>query len=108
MANMESIKKAIGKRFREVRKALGLRQKELAKHLGCGRSNISIIENGQNLPGGSILINIKNQFNVSRGQFFQKAPREASGRRRQKSFKTDLEILLKIGYIISYVNVSSD
>lgn len=66
MKNKEkTIKNTIGKRFRDIRDQIGLTQTELAKQLGCGRSNISQIESGKNLPGGSILITLKSKYNVS-------------------------------------------
>ncbi len=66
MKNKEkTIKTTIGKRFRDIRDQIGLKQDELAKRLGCGRSNISLIESGKNLPGGSILITLKSKYNVS-------------------------------------------
>lgn len=61
----KTIKNTIGKRFRDIRVQIGLTQTELAKQLGCGRSNISLIESGKNLPGGSILIALKSKYNVS-------------------------------------------
>lgn len=61
----KTIKNIIGKRFRDTRDQIGLTQTGLAKQLGCGRSNISLIENGENLPGGNILITLKSKYNVS-------------------------------------------
>lgn len=61
----KTIKNTIGKRFRDIRDQIGLKQDQLAKKLGCGRSNISQIESGKNLPGGSILIALKSKYNVS-------------------------------------------
>lgn len=63
--NDKTIKNTIGKRFRDTREQIGLTQTELAKQLGCGRSNISQIESGKNLPGGNILITLKSKYNVS-------------------------------------------
>ncbi len=59
------IKSDIGKRFGDIRIKIGLTQTELAGQMGCGRSNISLIENGKNLPGGSILITLKSKYKVS-------------------------------------------
>ena len=66
MKNKEkAIKTTIGKRFRDIRNQIGLKQNEFAKQLGCGRSNISQIESGNNLPSGIILITLKSKYNVS-------------------------------------------
>jgi transcriptional regulator with XRE-family HTH domain len=60
-----TIKNTIGKRIRQIRDQIGLNQNDLAEHMGCGRSNISLIENGKNFPSGNILIALKSKYNVS-------------------------------------------
>jgi len=65
MNNIEESKKDVGRRFREIRLHFGLNQGEFAHQLGCGRSNISLIETGINLPGGGLLMNLRSKFNIS-------------------------------------------
>ena len=65
MKSTDKDKIAVGQRFRQIRLHLGLHQGLLADKLGCGRSNISLIEAGINLPGGKLLIQLREKFNVS-------------------------------------------
>ena len=62
---MKDSENLIGNRVREVRKKLGLSQLQFVEHLGCGRSNISLLENGLALPSAGILAALKSKFNVS-------------------------------------------
>jgi transcriptional regulator with XRE-family HTH domain len=62
---MKDSKNLIGNRVREVRKKLDLSQLQFVERLGCGRSNLSLLENGFVFPSSSILAALKSKFNVS-------------------------------------------
>jgi len=65
MRDKELCKKTVGRRFREIRLHFGMNQGEFSDKLGCGRSNISLIETGINLPGGGILMDLRAKFKIS-------------------------------------------
>lgn len=54
----------IGERVKQVRDKFGLNQRDFAARLGTGAGRISMIESGQNVPGGDLLVRLHAEFGV--------------------------------------------
>ena len=54
----------IGDRLKILRKAKGLSQKELAQEVGTSQGYICALEQNKKIPGGEILISLKNFLGV--------------------------------------------
>lgn len=61
---MNSIKKQLGSRIKEIRKHRGITQEQLAEMVGIGTSNISYIETGKFAPSIENFEKIVNALNV--------------------------------------------
>ena len=61
----QQLREEVGKRLRQFRIKKSLTQSELCSHFGMGHANYSRIERGQVFPGLSILVTLREKFNVS-------------------------------------------
>lgn len=55
----------MNKRLRQLRKDLGLSQEEFGKKIGIGKSAVSKLESGENVPSEQTILSICREFRVS-------------------------------------------
>ncbi len=87
---MNSIKKQLGSRIKEIRKHRGITQEQLAEMVGIGTSNISYIETGKFAPSIENFEKIVNALNVEPYELYMFNPIKSIDEMK-KEIKTAIE-----------------
>lgn len=87
---MNSIKKQLGSKIKEIRKHRGITQEQLAEMVGIGTSNISYIETGKFAPSIENFEKIVNALNVEPYELYMFNPIKSIDEMK-KEIKTAIE-----------------
>lgn len=87
---MNSIKKQLGSRIKEIRKHRGITQEQLAEMVGIGTSNISYIETGKFAPSIENFEKIVKALNVEPYELYMFNPIKSIDNMK-KEIKTAIE-----------------
>ena len=87
---MNSIKKQLGSRIKEIRKHRGITQEQLAEMVGIGTSNISYIETGKFAPSIENFEKIVKALNVEPYELYMFNPIKSIDEMK-KEIKTAIE-----------------